>query len=49
MSNLMLLVIIATAVIVAGYVLSISRIDFRRHLRTTKTPAVKSDPVKDKT
>ncbi len=36
MSNLMLLVIIATAVIVAGYVLSITRIDFTRHLLSAK-------------
>ncbi|MBL4796413.1 MAG: hypothetical protein JKY50_03260 [Oleispira sp.] len=36
MSNLMLLVIIATAVIVAGYVLSITRIDFTRHLIAVK-------------
>ena len=36
MSNLMLLVIIATAVIVAGYVLSITRIDFTRHLISVK-------------
>ena len=42
----MLLVIIAAAVIVAGYVLSISRIDFSRHLLAAKNPAAKSDRVK---
>jgi hypothetical protein len=47
MSNLMLLVIIAAAVIVAGYVLSISRIDFSRHLLTTKSPAGQSDHIKN--
>jgi len=36
MSNIMLLIIIVSAVIVAGYVLSISRVDFRRHLQTAK-------------
>ena len=48
MSNLMLLVIIAVAVVVAGYILSISRIDFSRHLRTSKTLTDKSDEVKNK-
>ena len=43
MSNLMLLGIITTAVIVAGYILSRSRIDFSRHLLTTKSLSAKAD------
>ena len=46
MSDLMLLVIIASAIIVAGYVLSISRVDFGRHLQTAKTLVTKNDQIK---
>jgi len=43
MSNLMLLGIITAAVIIAGYILSRSRIDYSRHLLTTKNLSAKAD------
>ena len=48
MSDLMLLVIITAAVIVASYILSRSRIDFSRHLLTTKSQPAKVDGRENK-
>jgi hypothetical protein len=47
MSNLMLLGMITAAVIIAGYILSRSRIDFSRHLLTTKSIPAKSEGGKN--